>query len=503
MSRRREPGLPDRRHPTALIVDDMRVNRMVLEAQLRRLGYACRQAASGPEAIAACREAAPDVVLLDVVMPQMNGLEALAEIRKQPACRAIPAIMLTGLEHDEIADRAAAAGACEVLGKPPDPRALARVLRTHVRVAPTPPEAAAAGARPSRGAGRRSRVLVVDDSALVREVLSQVLGADPELEVVGTARDAERAWKRIQALKPDVLTLDVEMPGMDGITFLERLMRLRPLPVIMVSSLTERGSKATLRALELGAIDFVCKPRIDLKAGTTALADEIIRKVKVAARARLPVAPAHPIAPATADGFPRVTQAIVALGASTGGPKALGGVLAALPRAFPPVVVTQHMPGTFTRSFAARLDGQCDLTVVEAQGGEALRRGTVYIAPGEVHMRIAASALGPVVALDDGPPVNHHRPSVDVLFESVAQLYGPHAVAALLTGMGADGARGLGAIRSRGGRTIAQDEGTSLVYGMPRVAVELGAAEHVLPLERVPRALVKLVATTARRRRRA
>ncbi|MDJ0974648.1 MAG: chemotaxis response regulator protein-glutamate methylesterase [Planctomycetota bacterium] len=354
-----------------------------------------------------------------------------------------------------------------------------------------------------RAFGNRTRVLVVDDSALVRELLSQMLSADPEIEVVGTARDANRAWQRIQSLKPDVITLDVEMPGMDGLTFLERLMRIRPMPVIMVSSLTEKGSSATMRALELGAIDFVCKPKVDVKAGTAALADEIVSKVKVASRARLPVAPARPIARATADGFPRVGQACVALGASTGGPKALGGLLQALPSDFPPILVTQHMPGTFTRSFADRLDGQCDLTVREAEGGEAPRRGMVFIAPGIAHLRVELSALGPVLVLDDGPPVNHHRPSVDVLFDSVAEVYGRHGVAALLTGMGADGARGLGAIRAAGGSTIAQDEKTSLVYGMPRVAFEIGAAEHVLPLERIPRALVKLVAKSAARRRRA
>jgi two-component system, chemotaxis family, protein-glutamate methylesterase/glutaminase len=340
-----------------------------------------------------------------------------------------------------------------------------------------------------------TRVLVVDDSALMRGLLSEILSSDADLEVVGAAADPYAAWEKIKAIQPDVLTLDVEMPRMDGLTFLQRLMHLKPMPVLMVSSLTERGCATTLRALELGAVDFVTKPRIDVATGTVELADELIAKVKAAARAR--VRPRAREATmergkrlVLSDALLRSTDVVLALGASTGGTEALREVLTALPANAPGLVIVQHMPERFTTSFAERLDGLCAIRVKEAADGDRVLPGHALIAPGNYHTALQRSGAHYSVRVFGDPPVNRHRPSVDVLFDSCARFCGANAVGALLTGMGADGARGLLAMRQAGAATMAQDEATSVVFGMPKEAIALGAAEDVVPLPRVAEVLL-------------
>jgi two-component system, chemotaxis family, protein-glutamate methylesterase/glutaminase len=348
-----------------------------------------------------------------------------------------------------------------------------------------------------------TRVLIVDDSALMRELLREILAADPEIEVIGAVPDAIRAWEHIQMARPDVLMLDIEMPRMDGLEFLEKLMRAHPMPVVMCSSLTERDSGATLRALELGAVDFVSKPKIDVQRGIERLAGELVSKVKAAARARprpraasrisgRPTATARDGAAGRAP-LPKTTETVIAIGASTGGTQALLEVLEGLPEDAPGVVVVQHMPEQFTRQFAARLDKLCAVRVHEAASGDRILPGHVLIAPGGAqHMEVARSGGQSLVCLVSRPPVNHHRPSVDVLFESCARVLGANAVGAILTGMGGDGATGLLAMRVAGARTIAQDEATCVVFGMPKEAIARGAAEFVVPLAAVPGALLRL-----------
>lgn len=335
----------------------------------------------------------------------------------------------------------------------------------------------------------RIRVLVVDDSALMRQVLGTLLGRDPAIEIVGTACDAYVARDKIRELKPDVLTLDVEMPRMDGLAFLEKLMRARPMPVVMVSSRTEAGCAATLRALELGAVDFVTKPTVDRRERMTEVAQAIIEKIKVAAaarvRQRVPAAPMLPYARAGARPVARSAGRVIAVGASTGGTEALRQFLGALPVDAPGVVVVQHMPEGFTRAFADRLDQLCAVRVKEAADGEPVLMGHALIAPGNQHMRLAREGTAYQVRLSSEPPVNRHRPSVDVLFNSCATEAHGHAVGVIMTGMGDDGARGLLAMRQAGARTLAQDEESCVVFGMPKVAVELGAAGEVLPLSRL------------------
>jgi two-component system chemotaxis response regulator CheB len=339
------------------------------------------------------------------------------------------------------------------------------------------------------------RVLVVDDSALMRRVLSDLLARDPGIEVVGAAPDPYVAREKILELNPDVLTLDVEMPRMDGLAFLERLMRSRPMPVLMVSSLTEAGCATTLRALELGAVDFVTKPALDLREHLPELAREVAAKVKVAAAARVrrSAGPPRPPQDRTRAGTFRSTDQVIAMGASTGGTQALQEVLLAFPPDGPGIVIVQHMPERFTRSFAERLDSLCTVRVKEAEDGDRVLTGHALVAPGGRHMRVAREGGLYRVRLSDDPPVNQHRPSVDVLFHSCAAHAGPNAVGILLTGMGADGARGLLAMRHVGARTIAQDEATCVVFGMPKEAIALGAAEQVLPLSRVPAAAQELL----------
>jgi two-component system chemotaxis response regulator CheB len=363
-----------------------------------------------------------------------------------------------------------------------------------VQTSVTPPDKP--GARP------RIRVLIVDDSALVRRILTEVLSADPALEVVGTASDAYVARDKIKQLNPDVLTLDVEMPKMDGVTFLRNLMRLRPMPVVMVSSLTEHGAEVTLDALAVGAVDYLPKPKIDIAATLTDYADELRAKIRSAAAARVRPYTGAASAPGVNGVAPRLgvdavlarssarrqfrtTERIIAIGASTGGTEAIKEVLVQLPADTPGIVITQHIPKAFSAAFARRMDACCQMTVYEAEDGQVILPGHVYIAPGDQHLLVVRDGARYVCRLDDGPPVNRHKPSVDVLFRSVAQQAGRNAVGVILTGMGKDGAVGLKEVREAGGPTIAQDEATSVVWGMPGEAVAIGAAAETLPLGQV------------------
>lgn len=347
------------------------------------------------------------------------------------------------------------------------------------------------------------RVVIVDDSALVRQLLTAILQSDPQIEVVGVAADPFIARTKIRELDPDVITLDVEMPRMDGLTFLRNLMRLRPTPVVMFSSLTARGASASLEALALGAVDVLAKPSANLADGIDELAGQLIDKVKAAACVNRPAM--ERIACGTARaGRPvvrpvgglcagKASDQVVAIGASTGGTEAIKDVLLQLPP-IAPVVIAQHIPPGFSAAFAKRLDGLCELTVKEAHGGERLEPGHVYIAPGGRHLVLEADGKGYVSRLLDSEPVNRHRPSVDVLFHSVAQTVGSRAVAALLTGMGDDGARGLKTLREAGAATLIQDEATSVVWGMPGRAYEMAAADAVVPLPRMAAAIADAVA---------
>jgi two-component system chemotaxis response regulator CheB len=340
------------------------------------------------------------------------------------------------------------------------------------------------------------RVLVVDDSATMRALISSRLRRDPEITVVGGAGDPLQAREMIKALDPDVLTLDVEMPRMNGIEFLERLMRLRPMPVIMVSTLTQEGAETTLQALELGAFDCVGKPA----TAEVALAfDDLADKVKSAAKSRVRPTAMRP-APVRPTNF-RSNGRVVAIGASTGGVEALITVLSAMPENCPPIVVTQHMPATFTKSFAARLDRMCAPRVSEAEDGELLTPGRVLVAPGGArHMEIGGAGAAPVCRLRDSDLVNGHRPSVDVLFHSVAGVCGSRSVGLILTGMGKDGAKGLAAMRAAGARTFGQDEATCVVYGMPKAAFEIGAVEHQAPLNDLSRLVLQACTSAAANR---
>ena len=347
------------------------------------------------------------------------------------------------------------------------------------------------------------RVLIVDDSAAMRQLLTHILQSDPGIEVVGTASDPYFARDKIRALNPDVLTLDVEMPRMDGITFLEKLMHGHPMPVVMVSSLTQQGCDITLRALELGAIDFFPKPTIDTLNGVADGARLIIEKVKTAARARVqPRKTGTSLSPCPARGgisaaSYRLTSQIIAIGASTGGTEAIREVLTALPADTPGIVIVQHMPPGFTASFAGRLDSLCAIRVKEAQDGDRVLPGHALLAPGSLHMELKRSGADFSVRVFSAPPVNHHRPSVDVLFDSCAAQAGKNITAAILTGMGDDGARGMKRMREAGAKTIAQDEATCVVFGMPREAIERGGAEQILPLNRIAGELVRLAAAKA------
>jgi two-component system chemotaxis response regulator CheB len=335
-------------------------------------------------------------------------------------------------------------------------------------------------------------VLIVDDSALVRSLLSEIVSEQPDMEVVGAARDPLAARAFVRERSPDVITLDVEMPGMNGLEFLEKLMRLRPTPVVMISSVTQSGADATLRALELGAVDFVAKPRLGIAEGVARMAAEIGAKIRAASRSRLraPRAEAPASRPPLASAGVAASERIICIGASTGRTEAVREMLEIFPADCPGTLVTLHMPPEFTRRFAARLDGLCRIKVKEAEDGERVLPGHAYIAPGGRHMALKRSGRAYAVRITDDAPVNRHRPSVDVLFGCAARLAGADATGVLLTGMGKDGARGLLEMREAGAWTIAQDEASCVVFGMPREAILLGAAERVLPLQQIAPAIV-------------
>jgi two-component system chemotaxis response regulator CheB len=374
----------------------------------------------------------------------------------------------------------------------------------------------------------KTRVVVVDDSALVRSLLTEIINRQSDMECIGAASDPFVAREMIRNLNPDVITLDVEMPRMDGLDFLSKLMRLRPMPVVMVSTLTERGADVTLRALELGAVDFVAKPKIGVAEGLKQLAEEITDKVRIAAQARVrrtpsaalsggapagaPAAPGsavspgrHPTAHGTTVGAPPPTapighlstEKIICIGASTGGTEATKEVLLRLPPDAPAVVITQHMPPGFTRSYAARLDSLCKIRVKEASDGERILPGHAYIAPGGLHLSIERSGANYIARVRDGEPVNRHKPSVEVLFESAARVLGPNAFGIMLTGMGADGAQAMRAMRDAGAYNVCQDEASCVVFGMPREAIARGAAHEVLPLTQIATHVIERLRKTA------
>jgi two-component system chemotaxis response regulator CheB len=356
------------------------------------------------------------------------------------------------------------------------------------------------------------RVLIVDDSASVRQVLTEVLESDPGIEVMGSASDPFVAAKRIEKEVPDVITLDVEMPRMDGITFLRKLMAQRPVPVVMCSSLTEQGSETLIQALEAGAVDIIVKPRIDAAQSLLESRVRICDVVRAAARARIrgrAARPEVPIgasrrgtlekltadamlpAPAPGQAMARTTETVVCIGASTGGTESLRVVLEALPASAPGIVIVQHMPEKFTAAFAKRLDGLCQVEVKEAVDGDTVLRGRVLIAPGDKHTLLQRSGARYYVSVKDGPLVSRHRPSVDVLFRSAARFAGGNAVGIIMTGMGDDGAHGLAEMREAGAFTVAQDEASSVVFGMPKEAIALGAVERILPLDLLAAEIVR------------
>ena len=358
------------------------------------------------------------------------------------------------------------------------------------------------------------RVVVVDDSALVRSLLTEIINRQPDMTCIGAANDPLVAREMIRELNPDVITLDVEMPRMDGLDFLARLMRLRPMPVVMISTLTERGAEVTLKALELGAIDFVAKPRIGVADGLKDLSAQIVEKIRIAAQAKVQRAPMPSAggavnggsagAPQSAAGAPGKpssggssvllgrlsTEKLICIGASTGGTEAIKDVLTRLPADSPGIVITQHMPPGFTTSFAARLNGLCRITVQEAKDGERILPGHAYIAPGGKQFSISRSGANYMAVVQDGETVNRHRPSVEVLFLSCAQFAGRNAYGIILTGMGNDGASAMKVMRDQGSYNFVQNEASCVVFGMPKEAIAAGAADEVLPLDQIATALL-------------
>lgn len=346
----------------------------------------------------------------------------------------------------------------------------------------------------------RIRVLIVDDSAVVRQTLSDVLSADPEIEVIGTACDPFVAAERMEEQVPDVITLDIEMPRMDGLTFLQKIMSQHPIPVVICSSLAEAGTPSMLKALEYGAVDIIAKPRVGSRKFLEESRIILCQAVKAAAQARLrPFTPSRSIQPKlNADAILsrgtgamlETTEKVVVIGASTGGTEALRALLEVLPMDSPGIVIVQHMPEVFTRAFANRLDGLCQITVKEAEVNDTVLRGRALIAPGNHHVLLKRSGARYYVEIKDGPLVCRHRPSVDVLFRSAARYAGSNAVAVILTGMGDDGARGMLEMKEAGAATIAQDEATAVVFGMPNEAIKLGAVDHILPLPAIAAAML-------------
>ncbi|MDD2711825.1 MAG: chemotaxis response regulator protein-glutamate methylesterase [Simplicispira sp.] len=362
---------------------------------------------------------------------------------------------------------------------------------------------------------KKIRVIVVDDSALVRSLLAEIINRQPDMECIGTANDPLIAREMIRELNPDVITLDVEMPRMDGIDFLGRLMRLRPMPVVMISTLTERGAEVTMKALELGAVDFVSKPRVGLTNGLNELATQIVDKIRVAAVAQVrrgqPLLPkaagvsdaagaAVASASSSAGLLGRLsTEKLIFIGASTGGTEAIKEILVHMPADSPAIVITQHMPPGFTTSFAARLNSLCQITVKEASHGERILPGHAYIAPGGKQFSIGRSGANYIAVVDDGPPVNRHKPSVEVLFKTAANVVGRNAYGIMLTGMGNDGAAAMREMKNAGSYNYVQDEASCIVFGMPREAIAHGAADEVLPLTQIAPALVAKLRGTSDR----
>ena len=345
------------------------------------------------------------------------------------------------------------------------------------------------------------KVLIVDDSALIRSVMKEIINSQPDMEVVGVAPDPIVARDLIKETNPDVLTLDVEMPRMDGLDFLEKLMRLRPMPVVMVSSLTERGSEITLRALELGAVDFVTKPKMSIQSGMLEYTEMIADKIRAASKARIKPRQITPAGKAGEGVLPLIrnpltsSEKLIIIGASTGGTEAIKDFLMQMPSDCPGILITQHMPPGFTKSFAQRLDSLCKISVKESEGGERILPGHAYLAPGHSHLQLVRSGANYTTQIDQGPPVNRHRPSVDVLFNSAAVHAGKNAVGVILTGMGKDGALGMLEMKNAGAYNFAQDEASCVVFGMPREAIAVGATHEVGPLNSLPGMVLGYLAT--------
>ncbi|MDD2759646.1 MAG: chemotaxis response regulator protein-glutamate methylesterase [Methylomonas sp.] len=347
---------------------------------------------------------------------------------------------------------------------------------------------------------KKIKLLIVDDSALIRQMLTGIFETAGDIEVVGTASDPLIARDKIKALNPDVLTLDVEMPRMDGLTFLRNLMRLRPMPVVMISTLTATGADVTLDALALGAVDFVTKPKADVASRLQEYADEIIEKVRMAAKAKVkaldaaPPSAGHSVAPQSGiKKHFKTTDKVIAVGSSTGGTEAVKILARMLPANAPAMVVTQHLPLAFSESFARHVGGVSEMKACIASDGQLILPGNIYIAPGDKHLQVARDGARYICRLDDGPSVNRHKPSVEVLFESMADNVGKNAIGVMLTGMGADGAKAMVRMREAGAVNIVQDEATSIVWGMPGEAYKQGAAHHVLPLDKIAGQIIALM----------